>query len=193
MSAKSVPVPRGILAALIDALGVDVAEVVSRGLEVHDFGRIDPDDARTRGVHGRKIGAHGEKAQRPRLPHDGSVALHPDDRIDDRETRPQGGREVENRRVDAMDVQHIFRPAVHGAGHHAEEILHTAGHPGPVMSLELRQRDNQVGSQDRHRKRQRPHAGEPALQGHLAHIVVIQIHEADASIAEMSEKPTRRQ
>ena len=44
----------------------------------------------------------------------------------------------------ASHVQDVFRPSVHGAGHDAEEVLHAARHPRPVMRLQLRHRDDEI-------------------------------------------------
>ena len=81
--------------------------------------------------------------------------------------------------VDAVHVQDVLRPAVDRARHHAEEVLHAGGHPRPVMRLQLRHRDDEVGREQLHRQRQLAQAGEPAPQRHLAHVVMIEIDEAD--------------
>jgi hypothetical protein len=123
---------------MIDAPFVGQAEE-SRGLcEIGDLARVEADDAGAGGVDGDRIRAHRDEAHVARPSHDRPVTLHGRDRIDDRQMRPDGRVEIEDRVRDPFDVQHGLRPAVHGAGHRAEQVLHAARDSGPVMGLQLR-------------------------------------------------------
>ena len=97
---------------------------------------------------------------------------------------PDGCVQVDDGVRDAVDVQQVLRPAIHGAWHDAEEVLHARGETGPVVGLQLRHRHDDVGLQQFDRERKLLQPRETARQRHARDIVVIQIDEADSQIGQ---------
>ena len=62
-----------------------------------------------------------------------------------------------------------------------------------MVRLELGKRDDEVGGQHRHGQRERPHAGKPAAERNLAHVVVIEVDESNLRLAQVIEQSRRAQ
>lgn len=57
------------------------------------------------------------------------------------------GSKFDDRIVDALPVEDVFRPAIDRTGDHAKEILQAQGHSGPMMGLDLGHRDHDISRQ----------------------------------------------
>ena len=74
-------------------------------------------------------------------------------------------------------VELVLGPAVADAGQHAEEVLERQRDAGPVMRLQLGQRDDQVGPAQSHRQHQLAQPGVAQGVGHGDDVVMIQVDE----------------
>ena len=120
--------------------------------------------ARAGRVDGHQIRSHRDHSRGSRVSHDRPVAFHRHDGIHNGEVRTKRGVEIDDGIVDAVEVQDVLRPAVHGAGHDPKHVLHARRHRGPVMCLQFRHRDDEVGTQEVSRESQAIEACEPAAQ-----------------------------
>ncbi len=175
---------RNRLASLADVPLGDRPEPAGRRGEVGDPPGVDLHETRRRGVDGRQVRAHDQDARGPRGAHDRAVPLHAGDPVDDRQVRGHGRVDVEDRLRDPLAMEDVLRPAVADAGHHAEEVLHRARDPGPVVRLELRQRDDQVGAPEGGGQAEPGQLREPQPVGDEIHVVVVQVDERDPVLGE---------
>ena len=76
------------LATLIDAALVEVAQKLAGGFEVGKLRRVEAKDSSARGISRDQVAAHRENAEAARRAHDGTIAFHADNSIDDRQARP---------------------------------------------------------------------------------------------------------
>src|SRR6476646_8462286 len=119
-------VSRRRLAAVGDATRVRYTEEVGGLNEIVDLARIQADDPRAGGVQRHEVLTHGDETEGPRGSHDWPVDFHRRHGVDNRELRPYGGDEVDDRVRDAVRVQDVLRPAVDGPRNGSKQILHAA-------------------------------------------------------------------
>src|SRR5207247_10960796 len=116
---------------------------------------------------------------------DRPVALHTHDAVDDGELRYRDGAlDVDDALVESRPVKHVLRPSVHRAGNHAEQILEGEGHAGPVVRLQLRHGDQQIGPEYRLRERELPELRESASGADGLGVVEVEIEILDVPLPE---------
>ena len=81
-----------------------------------------------------------------------SVSLHRFDSIRDDVVNWDRRGEFDDGVVDPLPVKDVLRPTVDGARDNPKEILEAERHAGPMMSFDLRHRDDYIGRQYRLRK-----------------------------------------
>src|SRR5207247_3473897 len=84
---------------------------------------------------------------------------------------------VDDAVVDAAPVQLVLGPAVADSRQRAKKILERKGRSGPVVRLELRQGDDDIGREDRSRQVERLQAGQSAKIWALDRFVMVNVRE----------------
>ena len=95
-----------------DAVVLGGAVEVAGLVEVVDFVGVDAHESAGGGVDGGSLIANDEDAVVDGVSLDGGVALHADDAVDDADVGLDDVSEVEDRLLDAPEVEHVFWPAV---------------------------------------------------------------------------------
>ena len=116
--------------------------------QVVDPGRVDPHDPGRRGVHGQGVVSHDQDAGLSGRAHDGAVALHPDDAVDDGIMRLDGRVDLTDAERDAVPMEDVLGPPVGHARQDAEHVLQAQGDPGQLMGLHLGHGDDDFRRRD---------------------------------------------
>jgi hypothetical protein len=136
---------RQVLCDQVNAPRRAVPEKMRSPIKVPDQAWVEPHQLRTHEVRRNRIVGENDLAEVPMHSVQGSVALHGNHAIRDHEMNRRRGADVENAAMDSFPVEDIFGPAILGPRHNAEHILHAERHAGPMVGLDLRHGDDEVG------------------------------------------------
>ena len=148
-----------VFTALFD-LGWMERSQVGCPIQILNFGGVDAHDSAAGGIDGDEVLAENQDAGLLGSSLDGSVPFHADDAIDDGESPPELAVDGDDGVGDSDVVKGVFRPAVNGTGHEAEEIFHRKGGTGPVMGLHFWHGDDEIGGEGGIREKELTEAGE---------------------------------
>lgn len=143
--------------------------------------RIDPHQPAAGRVRGDGIVGKDEAAESLHRAVQRAVAFHGLNPVGDYEVDGHRGGKLDDGVVDALPMQNVLGPAVDGAWHDPEEVLQTQSDAGPVMGLDLRHGDDDVGGQHRLRQPEFRQMGQPRRGRHSDDGGEVEIDELGAT------------